>query len=453
MPRPEPEESREGDWRFLLPATPTLADDLATAFNPGAGELDDIHASLRPGGVCYLAWGSRIRPSARSLTRRLERAGFSDVRLYWSWPRDIPSVWVPLNEVAAARWVIRRRRGRRLIYAAWRLLHAVGLLRPRCATALRPPVTARLGPLGFRLGELEGEPVWALLSPGEDQLNKVLAFVGVRGADNPALVLKLPRTRAAATALEREAASLQALGTGGESPPGVPRLLGVHRDAHELRAIAETPLEGSALFATLDRRHYPLLARRATEWLVELGRVRPDAPARAEHAAGIAADAAAIAAPDDRELLLEAGRVAVACESLPVVFEQRDFSPWNVHLARDGGLVVYDWESAEPAGFPALDLIYLLTYCGFFLDHAREKGRIRQSYVATFEGTVAGECLAHYCQALSIDSGRLPALRVLTWLVHARSTLRRSPTGSAAALFLDLLREELSGGGAVRGAR
>jgi aminoglycoside phosphotransferase (APT) family kinase protein len=459
---------RRADWRFLLPSarqervrdvtdqrlvrllphTPdpsSAACDLVLGSNPRGAHFERAFASLRPGGVCYLEWRSRLRPTAGSLRRRLEAVGFVGVRLYWSWPPDIPSAWVPLEAPAAVRWVLRSRH-RAAIERAWRAAHAARLLRPRCATAVRPPLTEQVGPLGVSLAGLDGDPVWALVAPGGDPLNKVLAFVGVRGRQAPGLVLKMPRTAAAEASLEREAASLRVLESAGTVQEGVPRLLFVERDRGGLRAIAESPLEGRPLLQLLDRGRYPELIGRATEWLVALALATTRTAERMETTAEVAEKAAAGSPPGDRQLLLDTGCFASAADRLPVVFEQRDFSPWNVHIGRDGGLVVYDWESAEPAGFPALDLVYLLAYCGFFLDGALASGRTRESYRATFGDGIAEGCLRQYCQALGIDPDRLPALRALTWLVHARSTLRRDPSGASAALFLDLLREEIGTG-------
>jgi hypothetical protein len=441
----EPDGSRRADWRFLVPAGPAC--EPAVIRQPQRDQLEKAFLSLPPGGVCYLEWPARLRPRARSLARRIEDVGFVAVRLYWSSPRDNPSLWVPLDEPATFRWVLRRERARRLTYRVWRTLLAFGLVRPRCGTAVRPPVADHLGPLGAPLDGLGARPVWALLAPGGDPLNKLLAFVGSRGSHEPSLVLKLPRTTAAATGLQCEAASLQALEVSGKRPQGVPRLLFSYHDGGELRALAESPLRGRPLFEKLDRRSYPTLARQATDWLIEFA-VSTRSERRTQNVAQLAADVAMAAKPGDRPLIIAARRVAAAAELLPIVFEQRDFSPWNLHIAADGSLIVYDWESAEQAGFPGLDLVYLLAYCGFFLDEALEPGRASSSYRATFAaGGVAGECLSRYCRALEIDPTRLPALRALTWLVHLRSALRRDSDGATTALFLDLLREEVNGGG------
>jgi hypothetical protein len=462
----DPESSRRADWRFLIPTgnqervrdvtdqrlagslppsmniTDTDPCDLVVGSDPRPTQLDHAYASLRPGGVCYFEWRSPLRPSAGSLRRSLEAAGFVDTRLYWSWPRDTPAVWVPLDAARAARWVLRRKH-HGAASRIWRAANAARLLRPRCATAVRPPLPTQVGPLGVSLGDLGVDPFWALLAPGSDPQNKVLAFVGLPDRPSPALVLKMPRTAAAVATLEHEAAALQALHSSGNAPGGVPRLLAAHSDGGTLRAIAESPLEGKPLFQLLDRRRHSQLVRRTTEWLLELARVPSQVSERPKTVLELAREAAAAAAPDDRELVLEAGRLAAPADHLPVVFEQRDFSPWNVHVGRDGNLVVFDWESAEPSGYPALDLVYLLAYCGFFLDRALQTGRVSESYRATFESGVAADSLAWYCRTLGIPLDRLEALRALTWLIHLRTAARRDPGGSAAALFLDLLRGEV----------
>jgi len=463
----EAENPRRNDWRFLLPTarqqhvcdvtdqrlaqllphSPNgVADhpyDLVVGSDPGPKQLEHAFASLRPGGICYFEWRARFRPSAGALRRRLEGAGFGDVRLYWSWPREIPSVWVPLEAPSSVRWVLRRRHPTAAA-AVWRAANAARLLAPRCATAARPPFDENVGPLGVPLGDVQNRPFWALFAPGSSPLNKLVAFVVASPhRDGPALVLKIPRTEAAVAPLEREAVALRALQSTGDSPDGVPRLLFQHREATGLQAIVETPLQGRPLSELLDRHSHPALARQATDWLVELARMRPTANEHRTTVGDLASQAAADAAPAHRELLVDAGRLASSVESLPVVFEQRDFSPWNVHVGRDGELVVFDWESAEPNGFPALDLIYLLAYCGFFLDRALESGHVLESYRTTLKGNGVVECLTSYCRELAIDPAHLPALRTLTWLVHAQSALHRNPDGAEAALFLKLLRAEM----------
>jgi aminoglycoside phosphotransferase (APT) family kinase protein len=142
---------------------------------------------------------------------------------------------------------------------------------------------------------------------------------------------------------------------------------------------------------------------------------------------------------------------------LPLVCEQRDFSPWNVLVANDGTLVILDWESAELHGLPALDLIYFSTYLAFFHDGAMQSGRYRESYRAALDrttatGAVMAECLARYADGVGISHAALPSLRLLAWLIHARSEYQRlvadagqRPKRAALgkSLFLSLWEEEI----------
>src|SRR5207302_1372878 len=114
-----------------------------------------------------------------------------------------------------------------------------------------------------------------------------------------------------------------------------------------------------------------------------------------------------------------------------------------------------DWESAELEGLPGLDLVYFLTYLSLFLAGAMGSGRFRAAYRACLEATtpmgrLIAECEARYAAAVGLDAGSLQALRLLTWLVHARSEYRRlwadagGPPGRAAlrsSLFVALWEE------------
>jgi hypothetical protein len=149
--------------------------------------------------------------------------------------------------------------------------------------------------------------------------------------------------------------------------------------------------------------------------------------------------------------------LATLCD-LPLVCEQRDFSPWNVLLGNAGELVILDWESAEPCGLPLLDLIYFLTYLMFFLDGAMESQRFTESYRAlldptTLTGRIVAECQQRYLTCVGLDASVVRPLRLLTWLIHSRSEYQRFAAEAAGApdpadlrrsLFVRLWEEELS---------
>jgi hypothetical protein len=152
---------------------------------------------------------------------------------------------------------------------------------------------------------------------------------------------------------------------------------------------------------------------------------------------------------------------------VPTVCEHRDFSPWNVLVAGDGRLSVVDWESSTMRGVAGLDLIYFLSYLALYRDgvFGSRFGRHsidarRASYAAAWSGTtITGRTnrthLAAYAARLGIRSDALHALRLLTWLVHARADRRQALASSRRAaaagqegdgLFLNLLDEELRRG-------
>jgi aminoglycoside phosphotransferase (APT) family kinase protein len=142
---------------------------------------------------------------------------------------------------------------------------------------------------------------------------------------------------------------------------------------------------------------------------------------------------------------------------LPIVFEQRDCSPWNILLNDKGEVRILDWESSEPCGLPVLDLIYFLTYLSFFIEGAMETKKYVKTYRNAFDpqtliGKFNQDCLDKYCAVMNVDTLVLKPLRLLTWLIHSRSEYQRlledqggRPTLSAlrTSLFATLVREEI----------
>jgi hypothetical protein len=118
---------------------------------------------------------------------------------------------------------------------------------------------------------------------------------------------------------------------------------------------------------------------------------------------------------------------------------------------------VLDWESGEPHGLPALDLIYFLTYLAACRDGAPTTERVRHIHRLTLDpttncGTITAECLRRYAELVGMDPSRLGPLRLMCWLVHARSEfarleegLGRRPDSSALrdSLFVALWQQEL----------
>ena len=134
----------------------------------------------------------------------------------------------------------------------------------------------------------------------------------------------------------------------------------------------------------------------------------------------------------------------------------------TLHCGRiRGQLAVFDWESAELSGFPALDLIYFLTYWSFYREGAMRAGGYRPFYLDAFRrcldpgsrtGAVCQECLTRYAEAMGLPRRAIGPLRLLAWMLHGRSAWQRmreereaipEPEELRRHVFWNLWREQL----------
>ena len=161
--------------------------------------------------------------------------------------------------------------------------------------------------------------------------------------------------------------------------------------------------------------------------------------------------------------MLDAARLARARDmlggigALPVVPEQRDCSPWNLFEGPEG-IVVLDWESAEPRGLPAMDLVYFATHAAYYLERAWTTGRFEAAHAAAWSrdtriGRANHACAERYFDRLELDLALLRPIRLFAWMLHAHSDwvhLRDdaggppAPDRLATSRFLRLYDAELS---------
>jgi hypothetical protein len=451
--------------------------DLVVAVNPSLATLKLIRSRLQPGGACYTEW-SLVLPGARKrVRRRLAAAGFVDVRCYWCWPtpgQGQPSFWLPLDAPGALRHFLATRapglgllaRTRNAIRRrVWQRLFRLGMLGSLCVTACTPPdpkcgrahpvmETIRDRWVGWGLGPTPPNNLSVvLLTGGERAINKVVGLVGAEPQGQPRVALKMARTEEARTGLNREATVLSILNARrAGNVPGVPQVLFFDPATSTL---AETALTGLPLVARPSRDTFRNIAQAATIWLSTLAGQEPPVPQSAwwdRLVAPVLAEFEQVwGSVVDPHLPRTATRALGGLGALPLVCEQRDFAPWNVLADQTGALTILDWESAEPDGLPALDLIYFLSYLSFFRDGATRTGRVRASYRAsldprTFTGGVRAACLARYARETGLDLGALPGLSMLTWMVHARSEYRRFVADAGGPPGLDLLRSGVFAG-------
>ncbi len=499
---------RRTDWRFLLPdpnpnkticfagglllesvrlISGTFVDgrngggargcDLAVAVDPDPETLALARSSLRPGGFLYSEWRGLLRRGKERVRRRLESAGFEGASFYWPHPDPSvanPAAWLPLPGMSVLRHYFVENRGksrtalRRAVRKMMRALTAAAprlrLAQPVCALARKP--TASAGPsrsgldqlvvsrwTSWGLGSAPKSLSWLLLTGGLRSNSKVIALIFADSNPRPVIALKMPRTPESAPAIGKEASVLRALveRLGTAAPRGIPRLLFLEEHG-SVPVLGETAFTGVPLLSAWTQDSCSDLALKASAWLADLaGRRPPSPPEEWWHRLVdpvLGEFAGAFGRVLDSRLLHESEALLKTMPPLPLVCEQRDFSPWNVLLTPAGELAVVDWESAELDGLPALDLIYFLTCLCFSLDLARRTGRYRESYRGmldpdTPKGSLAARCFSLYREKIGLDSAALRPLRLLTWLVHARSEYRRLQADFGQTPSTEILRQAL----------
>ncbi len=430
---------RQRDWRFLLPDAELL-------------------------GHWRFPWPGR----ARRVRRRAEAVGYTDVRVYWAGPlpHRLPQFWVPIETEEAVDHLLKSRAPRSLLGVAlrevWSLVRSAGMLAPLYVVG-RPPGSSSEPDL-----PVSPSCPLLLLTTGHRSINKAVGLAFEAGEGKPAKAVKFARVPESEPGLEREAEVLRRLR--GERPElgGVPTLLGEGTRDGRL-AVVQEAVAGESLLDTLSPENFEEVAMRVTRLLVELAR----AGKRASHDDwrrrlvteptewfeehfGPVLEKRTQLSPHTGDNCVRS--LLAGLGELPPAVEHRDCSPWNILIAPGGEPVLLDWESAEPAGLPVLDLVYFLANCAFVLDKALESGRTRESYArlldpTTPHGRVAAKAFAEYTTALGIGEKDLHRLRLLTWITHSRSDYRhlqlesrRSPTPADLrdSTFFGLVEEELS---------
>jgi len=477
----EPERNaqlRQVDWRFLLrrqdpprvidlapgrdsdalrlvsdPAGPGEAEVVVAGF-PTRSSVRLVRDALAPGGEVVCRWWSPRLAGPRRAKRRLQRAGFADVRIYWPGPQPsrTPQFWLPLDSREAITHMLTKRPAKTAVDTGlrriWGWAARVGALAPVY-------VIARLPGDGGEGAEGDRSPM--LLTGGHRSINKVVGLEFEPGSLRPPAATKFARVPEAEEGLEREATVLAHLAEARPEVEGVPDFRErLRRSGRE--GVAEGAINGDSMLDRLTPKSFPEMARRVTDLLIELAGDGAEAGGERttldEHLEFFEAHFGPALGPNQ----LEALRSAVgAVAGLPVVCEHRDCSPWNLVLAARDLPALLDWESAELHGLPGLDLVYFLANAAFVLDKALEDGSTRDSYQRLLDpstpyGAVAAAETARYCEALGLDPALVPALRRLCWMVHCRSDhdhLRLAAAGEPSiedlrqAPFLGLLLEEL----------
>ncbi len=351
---------------------------------------------------------------------------------------------------------------------ALQVLAGVGVATPLCAVAYKPLEHGKSVDVlrGLGQGWQAAQMHQLLLAGGLRSINKPVRLMFADGDTEPRLAVKMARVPESLPALDNEAAILRAIHERlGGALEGVPHVVAFDETAG---ALCETALTGAPLWTQLSRTNFAALAAKAVAWQVALAGDAVPVPRATwwERLVGcqLAWFRKAFGAAVEESLLQQAADALQRLPDLPLVCEQRDFSPWNV-LLKDGDFIVLDWESAELNGLPALDLVYFLTYLALFVEGVQvhgvvDVGQARRVYRLTRDprselGSVVQRCLASYARRLGLALDVLQPLRLLAWMVYARheylTTWQAYGTTPSVpelrqSVFLHLWEEELAGG-------
>lgn len=433
--------------------------DVAVLVDPSRAALRRAVAALAPGGMC---WVQRQRPrpaGVGTLRRRLRNAGMEPLEAYWSWPVRSPAAfWLPLGVPGALAYFLGsrprrddrfRRLGTAVRTGSWRTGWRLGALAPLGMVARKPDGSRRGGPLSEQLRDrwesLLGEPApttcaCLLLTGGRSPLNKVVALVFPDGDSRPRLAVKLARSPASEAGVAREADVLSAVASDVGRAAEVPRLV-FRTSLAGTEAVGETVVEGTPVAHGLDLRSFGTLGPEVTDLLVAVAAGRPSVPPAVwrERLVDPAVEGF------DRRFRAEVGasaidaarRVLGSLPALPLVPEHRDCSPWNLLRTPAGRLALVDWESAEPEGLPAVDLVYFLVNAAFLAEGTLGSGAEVETYrhlllPATAIGRTFRDSMARYGSALGLAEDAVVSLRLLAWTHHAgveRDRLGAHPAG------------------------
>ena len=327
-----------------------------------------------------------------------------------------------------------------------RLLHARRLV----STAEGPP--AYLCRVAADAGIDVSGMDWAMSAPGRYRSNKIVFFLFERGAEVPAIAVKMTRDPELNGRLAIERDALERLAATGAMPAGaIPTVSFAGVEAG--RALLGLGAVDGVPFASVSERtsECPHLAAA----FVQLESL---AAATAEPAAGSELGAllrdilerfrALYRLSDGHRAVLEAGIAAIEASPAPVpaVFQHGDPGVWNLLVAADGTVAFLDWEAAESRGVPLWDVFHLArSYAVMAGRAAGERYPMRSiERLMITPGPInemLGDVVRRYRDRIGVEPGLVEPLFHASWMHRAlKEATRLAPGRLEGGHYLALLR-------------
>ncbi|HEX9652595.1 MAG TPA: aminoglycoside phosphotransferase family protein [bacterium] len=263
----------------------------------------------------------------------------------------------------------------------------------------------------------------------------LIFFVLKSSNPTPFLVVKVPRLPGDHARLDREAANLRAIHavrTGGFD--SIPKVL-AYEDYRGSRLLVETALAFPTMRPSLVRRQPQVCTQALLDWLLELHSASLPGGGKPGWFADLVAkplnelESCLLLSNSERSWLEQTREICqpISDFALPLVVEHGDLSSPNILMNERSQVGVVDWELALPAGLPAVDLFFFLTYIAFSLQKARKTAEYVSAFGDAFFGKRAWATphVLRYAEVLQISSPTLKPLFLLCWVRYINGLVQR----------------------------
>ncbi len=438
-------------------------------------ELPQAAARVMAGGHIYLEWRRRGRlDSPLNTVKKLRTAGFCGFELHWHRPGfgsclDI----VPIQDKMALRHVFSRNTSslkgkfQELAGRILAQLNLAGFLFSNVSIVAKKSGSDKGGPREIAcrdsvsefLASRSGEQGIVQIPHAEDLISvfvtprfkasaHVIVFMLSKRTGETVLVAKVPRIAGHDDRLQDEVANLgqvQSLTPNGF--PSVPRVVAFEK-FQGYRLLIETAVPGQTMRPSFVRRNRELCLKKGLAWIAELHLAsrRESSGQGGDLAISLAKTMSHLKPLADRgdvnrDLLADTQRQIdlLASAHLPLVFEHGDYSSPNILISDDLGIGVVDWELAESAGLPAVDLFFFQSYIAF----ADVNAGTLQEHLLAFQKAFFGESawaypyVREYCSTIDLEPRLLRPLFVVCWSRYVATLMARLRAPGSELLSLD----------------